>query len=143
MRAAAFAPAFACTTESAPPADSATTGDTAAVVVHADSIRAPSAAAMTVTPRGVGALQAGMTIAEARAAVGSKLVVPAGTDTTACGWLQWVDGPQGVAVMIDSGRVARIDVREGAMATSEGARVGDTEERVNTLYAGRVATTPH
>jgi hypothetical protein len=36
--------------------------------------------------------------------------------------------------MVEGGRLVRIEVREGATPTAEGARIGDTEERVLSLY---------
>ena len=64
-------------------------------------------------------------------------------DTTGCGYLAWADGPPGVRVMVEGGRVARVDVDSGGVATALGARIGDAESRVQSLYAGRVAVTPH
>lgn len=100
-------------------------------------------AALEVTERGLGPLQAGMSLAEASAALKGALVVPSGADTSACAYAQWRGGPPGVRVMIESGRIARIDVGSGSVSTESGARTGDTEQRVGSLYAGRVTTTPH
>ncbi|HTK49876.1 MAG TPA: hypothetical protein VL328_17980 [Gemmatimonadaceae bacterium] len=100
-------------------------------------------AANVVTPRGIGALRAGMTFAEANAALGGALVVPANEDTTTCGYLRWRGGPPGVLVMMDLHRIGRVDVDTSAIATAEGARVGDTESRILSLYEGRVEVTPH
>jgi hypothetical protein len=127
-------------------ADSSHTHDTSSLA------GAPSAAArrdsargatMVVTPRGIGALRAGMTFSEAQAALGGALVVPATEDTSTCGYLQWRDGPPGVLVMMDLHRIGRVDVDTSAIATAEGARVGDTESRILNLYERRVAVTPH
>jgi hypothetical protein len=46
--------------------------------------------------------------------------------------------------MLDEGLVARVDVaRASPVATTKGARIGDTEARIKELYKGRVAVTPH
>ena len=45
--------------------------------------------------------------------------------------------------MIDGGRIARVDVDSAGIATAAGARIGDSEARIERLYAGRVRTTPH
>jgi hypothetical protein len=45
--------------------------------------------------------------------------------------------------MIVEGGVARVAVDRAGVATASGARVGDTEERVASLYPGRVRVTPH
>jgi hypothetical protein len=94
-----------------------------------------------VTEHGIGALRAGMTFADAKQALGGALIAPA--DTTGCHYATWRGGPRGVRVMIDGGRVARVDVDSAGVATEAGARVGDSEERIQRLYAGRVKTTPH
>lgn len=94
-----------------------------------------------VTEHGLGPLRAGMTFADAKQALGGALIAPA--DTTGCHYATWRGGPRGVRVMIDEGRVARVDVDSAGVATAAGARVGDSEERIQRLYAGRVKTTPH
>ena len=96
-----------------------------------------------VTEHGLGPLRVGMTLAEARQALGDALVVPRGTDTLGCDYVTWRGGPPGVHVMIDEGRIARVDVDSANIATAAGARVGDTEDRVRSLYRGRVAVSPH
>ena len=104
----------------------------------------PSASpAYTVTEHGIGPLKAGMTFAEADAALGGALLVPAGVDTTGCDYLVWEGGPSGVQVMFDEHRIARVDVDTAGIATAAGARVGDDEARIKRLYPGRVTVTPH
>jgi hypothetical protein len=127
-------------------ADSARIRDTAPGAATASTSAArdtTSGATLVVTPRGIGPLRAGMTFAEASEALGGALVVPATEDTTTCGYLEWRDGPPGVLVMMDLHRIGRIDVDTSAIATAEGARVGDTESRILNLYEGHVAVTPH
>lgn len=51
--------------------------------------------------------------------------------------------PDGVSVMVVRGRVARIDVDTGAVTTEEGAKLGDTEERLRSLYGDDAKVTPH
>ena len=94
-----------------------------------------------VTEHGLGPLRAGMTFADAQQALGGALIAPA--DTTGCHYATWRGGPRGVRVMIDGGRIARVDVDSAGIATAAGARVGDSEQRIERLYAGRVKTTPH
>jgi hypothetical protein len=99
-------------------------------------------AAPSVTEQGIGPLRAGMTLSEATTALGGALVVPAGADTAGCTYVEWRGGPPGVRVMVEGGRIARVDVTTPGTATATGARVGDSEERVMDLYRGRVAVTP-
>jgi len=51
--------------------------------------------------------------------------------------------PEGVSVMVVRGRVARIDVDTGAVTTEEGAKLGDTEDRIHSLYGEDIKVTPH
>jgi hypothetical protein len=127
-------------------ADTTHPSDTSAPAPSASPPAAPDSArsgATVVTPRGIGALRAGMTFSEANDALGGALVVPANEDTTNCAYLRWRGGPPGVLVMMDLHRIGRIDVDTSAIPTAEGARVGDTESRILNLYEGRVAVTPH
>lgn len=103
----------------------------------------PAAPTYTVTERGIGPLKAGMTFAEADAALGGALLVPVGVDTTGCDYLVWDRGPYGVHVMFDEHRVARVDIDTSGIATAAGARIGDDEARIKRLYPGQVTVTPH
>lgn len=51
--------------------------------------------------------------------------------------------PEGVSVMVVRGRIARIDVDTGAVTTDEGAKLGDSEQRLKTLYGEDLKETPH
>jgi hypothetical protein len=97
----------------------------------------------SVTENGLGPLRVGMTLAEARTALGGALLVPRGADTAGCDYVTWRGGPRGVKVMIGDGRIARVDVESVTVPTAAGARVGDTEDRIRSLYPGRVAVSPH
>jgi len=84
-----------------------------------------------------------MTIAEASAVLQGALTTAPGIDTTGCAYLVWQGGPPGVRVMIDGGTVACVDVDSAGVATEVGARIGDSEERIQSLYAGRLTVSPH
>jgi hypothetical protein len=51
--------------------------------------------------------------------------------------------PEGVSVMVVGGKVARIDVDTGSVTTEDGARIGDTEDRIKSLYGDEVQLEPH
>lgn len=137
MRGATFAAVLcvACAGGGDPTADSpaVTAGSTASAATG-------SSAAWTMSEHGWGPLRAGMSVADARAAVGGALAEPANRE---CDHLRPPGGPAGVLLMIVSGRIARVEVSDPTVATAAGARVGDSEARINELYAGRVRTTPH
>jgi len=103
----------------------------------------PAPVPWTVDEFGIGPLRAGMTVSEAARIVGGSFAARPGGETI-CGFAVWREAPPGVLVMLDEGLVARVDVtRESRIATSKGARIGDTEARIKELYKGRVAVTPH
>jgi hypothetical protein len=94
-----------------------------------------------VTERGIGAVHAGMTVAELRAAV--EGLDFKGQDSTGCVYPAVTGLPEGVMVMVDRGIVARIDVQKGELPTTEGIRIGDDSAKVRSVYGSRVAVSPH
>lgn len=97
--------------------------------------------AATLADSGFGAILVGMTPAAANAAVGDSLVLPpAGPEGCQYGSAPAVAG---LAFMIENGRVVRIEVRSQGVRTDAGAAVGDSETRIQQLYHGRIALTPH
>jgi hypothetical protein len=83
----------------------------------------------------------GRTSAATRLALGLPSVpaFPKGS----CEYMDASKLPVKIGFMFVSDTLARVDVRDSTVATVEGARIGDTEARINELYAGRVTTTPH
>jgi hypothetical protein len=51
--------------------------------------------------------------------------------------------PDGVSVMVVNGKIARIDVDTGSVTTEDGAKIGDTEDRLKTIYNGDLQVEPH
>src|SRR5687767_9730800 len=103
----------------------------------------PIPAPWTVTEFGIGPLRAGMTVSEAARMVGGSFAAPAG-GAQECTYAIWREAPTDVTIMLGEGVVARVDVaRASKIATSKGARIGDTETRIKELYQGRVVVTPH
>ncbi|MGH7650816.1 MAG: hypothetical protein ACREMS_03135 [Gemmatimonadaceae bacterium] len=51
--------------------------------------------------------------------------------------------PDGVSVMVVKGKVARIDVDTGSVTTEDGAKIGDSEDRIRAIYDGDVQVEPH
>jgi len=88
-----------------------------------------------------GPLRVGMTVAEAAKAMGGGFGAPKGY-SGGCGYAVLTKAPAGLAVMLQDGKIARFEVRNGGIRTAAGARIGDSESRVNSLYPGAV-TTPH
>lgn len=96
---------------------------------------------------GLGALRVGMSAGEAEAALGHFRTIAfdptVPPDSMACGYGASDRLPAGVQVMMEGARVVRVQVDSGSVATAEGARIGDTEARVQQLYPGRVTVGPH
>ena len=99
--------------------------------------------------RGVGPLRIGMSISEVRAvleepeaflvqALRQRPQMPREPDDTGCGYLVSAELPGGIDLMFSLGRLARIDVREGPIATASGAKIGDSESRILEIYGERI-----
>jgi hypothetical protein len=81
-----------------------------------------------------------MSLNEASAALGETLRAPG----EECGYVTPSRAPRGMQFMVVRGRVARVDIgQESDVRTLSGAGVGDSEERVRSLYPGRIRTEPH
>jgi hypothetical protein len=120
---------------------------TAAPSASADRGRAPVSdrRSWTVTERGYGPVRAGMTLAEARSALGDSLSIPTPGDSI-CDHVTpaFAKGAEpSMLFMVEQGRIARIEVRDASVATAAGARVGDARARIESLYQGRVRVEPH
>jgi len=84
---------------------------------------------------GVGPVRVGMSVADANRAV------PGGLDRTAglaeCDYVRPKSGPDGVALMVERGRIVRADVGDSARVTTAlGVLPGDAESRVLEAYPG-------
>jgi hypothetical protein len=95
-----------------------------------------------VTAQGIANLRVGMTVAEAQAAYPTFKAAPS-HDGGSCTYATLDGWPAGIGVMLDAGKVVRVEVRRGNFATSTGARIGDTEERIKSLYPGQITVSPH
>jgi hypothetical protein len=99
--------------------------------------------ALRVTLYGIGPVRAGMSVAEASAALGVPLELPESARAAECEYVRLSGRADGVLLMVENLRIARVDVRSGATETEEGARIGDSDERIRGLYAGRVTASLH
>lgn len=135
--------------DTAPPVDSvaiaAPEGDSAAAA-QSEPVATDTAWAMRFD--GMGPIRVGMTFDEARAALGGDLRMgdepaghPEGPDR--CDYPRSAALPAGVRVMVEGQRVVRVEVDSGSLATAEGARISDTEARIQQLYPQRVTVMPH
>ena len=102
---------------------------------------------------GIGPVRVGMTIAEAERSARIRFSVSPRLGT--CYYIQPQRGPQGLNFMVKSpsesndinrnvDRIVRVDVFRGSRITTvRGAKIGDTEQRIKSLYPGQIRVTPH
>lgn len=101
----------------------------------ADSVLTPSS---RLRLDGIGPVKVGMTLAEASKALGKPLRFEADPELpSSCGWAD-PPGVPDVHFMVIDGRVRRVDVYGGAVATVSGVQVGNPESEVDRIYGGRV-----
>ncbi len=92
---------------------------------------------------GLGPIQVGMTLADA---VNMGVLNENPTMKKECDFVFPAVGagvPDNIGVMIVRGKVARIDVDTGSLTTEDGAKIGDTEEKLKSIYNGDLQIEPH
>ena len=94
-----------------------------------------------VTPKGIGPLTAGMSLDQANIVLHKKLDIP--SKLGECSIMKVKGDPKGISLMVENGTVTRVDVTSGSVTTVEGAKIGDSEAAVKSLYPGQVAVQPH
>lgn len=87
-----------------------------------------------VTTAGVGAVEFGMSVAEAEQAAGSPLVPLDPEDATGCYEVEPEEGPLGLRFTIADDTIERLDVVDGAVATRSGAGIGDSAQQLRDLF---------
>jgi hypothetical protein len=95
-----------------------------------------------VSFEGVGPVRVGMSLEELRRELG-EVELDDKSGEMSCNFAHLPGLRWGILWMLIEGRVARTDVDERGFATVSGARVGDSEARVLSLYEGRVVVGPH
>ena len=98
---------------------------------------------LALSEEGLGQIQIGMTLTEA---VNMGLVNERPDMKSACDFVFPAVGagiPFGVNVMVVKGKIARIDVDTGVVTTEDGAKIGDTEDRIKSIYGDELQIQPH
>jgi len=98
-----------------------------------------------VVLNGIGAIRVGMTVNQAAQTGGTKLVqIGSGGEENGCLYFQPQREPKGVSFMVINGKIARIDIKETQRITTvKGAKIGDTETRIKSLYPRQIQVSPH
>ena len=92
---------------------------------------------------GFGPIRIGMTRAQAERAAGLPLSDDRAVSSAYCYYLDFTRGIKGVIFMVTEGRISRVDVLSPGYATLSGARIGDTEARLQELYGEHAKFAPH
>ncbi|MBE8998282.1 hypothetical protein IQ274_08630 [Nostoc sp. LEGE 12447] len=91
---------------------------------------------------GIGAVRVGMTVSQATKAAGTKLVGDPPNNN--CYYVKPQNEPNNLSFMVTGGRISRVDVRQNTQITTlKGAKIGDTEAQIKSLYPGQIKITPH
>ena len=91
---------------------------------------------------GVGPVKIGMTLSQLNAILREKFSLPSDKEEQRCFFVSPSKHPQ-ISLMIESGRLLRIDVDQTGVPTSEGIQVGDSEAHARHVYGPRMKVTPH
>ena len=94
---------------------------------------------------GIGPIRVGMSIGEASRSAGIKLIKSGsgGPDDYYCSYFKPQTEPKGISFMVTRGRIARVDISNQRFTTIKGAKIGDTENRILSLYPSQIKATPH
>lgn len=96
-----------------------------------------------VASNGIGPIVVGMTVEEAAFAGGVKLKQqPSGGEEYGC-LIYKPEGFEQLWFMVTNGSIARVDVGTQDITTFSGAKVGDSEAKIKSLYPGKIETEPH
>ena len=92
---------------------------------------------------GMGPVRVGMTVAEASRAAGTRLVALGDRGDSSCFYVKPQSQPNDFGFMVINDRISRVDIIKGGVTTLKGAKIGDTEARIKSLYPGQIKVTPH
>ena len=131
---AAIACVAGCSKPDGTPSDSGTNSNTAESATSGDAGKI-----WTISPAAFGPLRLGQPVREVAAVLGDT----ARPTDESCGYVAPATFPDSVSVMIVNDTAMRVDVRSSMVRTAEGAGIGDSEQRIQELYRGRVRVQPH
>ncbi len=127
--------------------ETATVVTSAPTTTAADAMAADDASGPNVTlesklsTAGLGPVQIGHSLEEARTAAGSLMIaVPGGTD--ACRYFTVQNGPEGVRFLAVNSEIVRVDVDAGPMTTISGYGIGSTRSEIIEAFGDRIEDGP-
>lgn len=95
-----------------------------------------------VSPRGIGFVKTGMSMAILNEALNDDVAPPAPADSD-CAYITPSELPAGALLMVSRGAVVRVDVDGAGILTEDGVGIGDPESTVMRVYAGHIRVEPH
>ena len=111
------------------------------IVIMPVSGQSQLTAASKLAIDGIGPIRVGMTIREAEASARTRLLSPGGKLGN-CWYVKPQGGPRDISFMVIDEQIARVDISGNSpITTVSGARIGDSADRIKSLYAVRI--TPH
>lgn len=94
-----------------------------------------------LTTAGLGPVQIGHSLDEARAAAGALLIaVPGGSD--ACRYYTVQNGPEGVRFLAVNAEIVRVDIEAGPITTISGYGIGSTRSEIIEAFGDRIEDGP-
>ncbi|MBN3950748.1 MAG: hypothetical protein HWQ38_31480 [Nostoc sp. NMS7] len=91
---------------------------------------------------GIGQVRVGMTVSQARKAAGTQLIGDSANNS--CYYVKPQNEPKNLLFMVTKGRISRVDVRQNTQITTlKGAKIGDSEAQIKSLYPGQIKVTSH
>jgi hypothetical protein len=102
---------------------------------------AGAAAGDPVTLQGVGPLRVGMSLEALRSRFGATAEYEPDPESD-CSYWQSAAFP-GLSMMVNSGRLVRIDIEDPRYRTRSGARVGMTEREIRAIYGAQMQVEEH
>jgi hypothetical protein len=97
----------------------------------------------TVSTQGIGEIKIGMTIAQASQSARIKLITANQNRQSACLYYQIASRLSGINFMVTNRVISRIDITNPRITTLSGAKIGDSEERIRSLYGNQLETKLH
>jgi len=113
------------------------------IVIMPASGQSQLTAASKLAIDGIGPIRVGMTIQQAEVSARTRLL-SVGTHEESCWIVLPQGGPRDISFMVINGEIARVDVSGNSRITTiSGAKIGDSEDRIKSLYLGQIRVTPH
>ena len=91
---------------------------------------------------GVGPIKTGMSLAQLNSVLNEQFSLPTNKEDQGCFYVHPKQHPH-VSLMIEKGRLVRIDVDSPGISTSEGIQVGDSEAHATKIYGARLKADAH